>query len=129
MTVLNAKPVNIKPSSYSSGGKINAIRVYDYQRDIWYSWDNGTWDNAGGGGNNAPVGQAPQVKPGYVYIAVNAVNQGAAANYLTISITNASTGAILGSRGANVPTNGNINTYYDGTMPNSALNIRIDVYP
>jgi hypothetical protein len=61
--------------SFQSAVVVTAIRVQDVTRNIWYSWDNGTWDNAGGTGNNAPVGQTPQCKAGGgLYVAFYAIN-------------------------------------------------------
>ena len=75
-------PVNIKILQSLMTSTIIAIRVQDIVRNIVFSWDkngtypNGYWDNAGGGGNNAPVGESPNCTPGdnNLYIAFWAVN-------------------------------------------------------
>ena len=76
-------PLKIRVPKSFAGSKITAIRIQDVARDLWFSWDKNTqypsgyWDNAGGGGNNAPVGQTPMITQGAgnLYIAFYAVNQ------------------------------------------------------
>jgi hypothetical protein len=65
--------------SYGGLGKIAAIRVYDYTRNIWYSWDSGSsWNNGGGTGRNAPVGETPRcTNGGQFYIAIYVTNTSA----------------------------------------------------
>ena len=75
-------PLKIRVPKSFAGSKITAIRIQDVARDLWFSWDKNTqypsgyWDNAGGGGNNAPVGQTPMITPGpgNLYIAFYAKN-------------------------------------------------------
>ena len=70
-------PLKIRVPKKFSGSQITAIRIQDVARDVWYSWDlNQGWDNAGGTGNNAPVGQTPMITPGpnNLYIAFYAKN-------------------------------------------------------
>jgi len=75
-------PLKIRLPKNFAGSQITAIRIQDVARDLWFSWDknsqypNGYWDNAGGGGNNAPVGQTPMITPGAgnLYIAFYAKN-------------------------------------------------------
>ena len=56
-------------------GKITAVQVQDLTRNIWYRWDDGAWDNSGGGGTNAPVGETPRcTNNGPFYISVYVVN-------------------------------------------------------
>ena len=56
-------------------GKITAVRVQDLTRNIWYRWDYGAWNNSGGSGTNAPVGETPRcTNNGQFYIAVYVVN-------------------------------------------------------
>jgi hypothetical protein len=77
-------PLKLKirlPKSFQ-GSEITAIRIQDVARDVWYSWDknstypNGYWDNSGGTGNNAPVGETPMITPGpgNLYIAFYSKN-------------------------------------------------------
>jgi len=80
MSYLRPLKIKVPLSFYSS--QITAIRVQDVARDVWYSWDrsggypNGYWDNAGGGGKNAPIGETPMITPGQnnLYIAFYAQN-------------------------------------------------------
>ena len=59
---------------------VTAIRVQDVKNNIWWSWDNGSWDNTSGTGKNAPSGQTPRCAPGAsLYIAFFAVNNSPAA--------------------------------------------------
>ena len=75
-------PLKVRVPSSFQGSTITAIRIQDVARDVWYSWDknssypNGYWDNNGGGGNNAPVGETPMITagPGNLYIAFYAVS-------------------------------------------------------
>jgi len=81
--MLAPMPLKIRVPKSFAGSEITAIRIQDVARGVWYSWDknttypNGYWDNSGGGGNNAPVGQTPMITPGAgnSYIAFYAVNQ------------------------------------------------------
>jgi len=81
--MLAPMPLKIRVPKSFAGSEITAIRIQDVARGVWYSWDknttypNGYWDNSGGGGNNAPVGQTPMITPGAgnLYIAFYAVNQ------------------------------------------------------
>jgi hypothetical protein len=59
-------------------GQVMAVRVKDLTRNIWYSWDEGQgWNNAGGTGTNAPVGEAPRcTNGGGFYIAAYVRNEG-----------------------------------------------------
>jgi len=75
-------PVPVKIQLSFATSTITAIRIQDVARDLWFSWDknsqypNGYWNNAGGGGNNAPPGQTPSITPGNnnLYVAFYAVN-------------------------------------------------------
>lgn len=109
-------------------GNINYIIVQDVARHIWYTWDGSTWSNAGGGGNNAPVGEAPRVTPGagYLYVAFNVVNQGDAGN---IVLTISDSSSMLNSSTVPVPAGGNGGVEWTGLMPATAYNITLTATP
>jgi hypothetical protein len=90
------------PPSPSANGVITAIRVHDISRNIWYSWNNGSWDSNG----------QPIVVAGSSNLAISfyAVNTGTAAGNLNLQLevptgttvknqstwTNINSGALLG---------------------------------
>jgi hypothetical protein len=114
----------------SASGKINGIRIQDVARNIWYGWDNGVWDNAGGGGSNAPPGQTPQITPGAgnLYIAFNSVNNGNVTGTLVLSIQDNS-GILATNPVLNVPPGGNAGIEFTGNMPSNTYAITLAVTP
>lgn len=126
----------ITPFAPATNAIITAIRVQDIARGIWYSWDrttqvpNGSWNNAGGGGVNAPVDQAPQVTPGTgdLYIAANAINMGQPGN-LTVTIADSAGNVLQSTSTSGVATGGNASVVWTGTMPNGNYNIVITGSP
>lgn len=123
-------PATAPPPIQTPNGVITAIRVHDVARNLWFSWDAGQgWDNAGGGGNNAPVGQSPVVTPGQnnLYIAFYAVNRGILGNIdLTIEGNN---NRLAFKTLVNVSTGSGNGLSWQGTMPNSAMTIILMVFP
>jgi len=124
-------PLKIKFKGNLATSTITAIRVQDVARDIWYSWDNGTWDNAGGGGNNAAPGQTPMITPGSgnLYVSFYATH-----NYsYTVSMTlylEDSNGNIIASV-VNHLTNPGSGTALEwtGNMPSSPYELTLISYP
>jgi hypothetical protein len=117
-------------------GSITGIRIQDISRAVWYSWDknstypNGYWDNAGGTGSNAPVGQTPLITPGSanLYIAFNAVNNGNVSGNLTLTIKD-SAGNVLVSNVVNTAPGGNASEVVTVNMPSTPYSITVSVTP
>lgn len=117
-------------------GQIIAIRIQDITRNIWYSWDkntqypNGYWDNAGGGGTNAPVGQTPMVTPGTnnLYVSFSAVNNGSVTGNMTLNLKDPN-GTVLKSVVNNTPAAGYAGLEATITMPTSPYSLTLTVTP
>jgi len=103
-----------------ASGTINAIRVHDVSKNVWFSWDNGSWGATG----------SPSVNPGAsnLYIAFNVVNTGGSAGILTLRVTD-SLGALLASIAVYTPTGGNAGIEWTGNMPSASYGITLSVTP
>ena len=130
-------PLKIRiPKNFASITQITAIRIQDVARNVWYSWDknsqypNGYWDNAGGTGSNAPVGQAPLVTPGSnnLYISFNAVNNGNITGNLTLTIKDAA-GNTLSNTVVSTAPGGNAGAQVTVNMPTTPYSITLSVTP
>ena len=113
--------------------QIIAIRVQDITRDLWFSWDknstypNGYWDNAGGGGNNAPVGQSPMVTPGAGNLYISFYAKSLYNNDLSMALyIYDSSGKLLDSVVNVIVAKGSgLGIEYKGDMPNSSYVITL----
>ena len=124
-------PLKIKLPQSLASSTITALRIQDIARDVWYSWDknstypNGYWDNSGGGGKNAPVGQTPMVTPGTntLYIAFFAVNGYSYQVNMTLYIYDANYNILAST--VNFPTNPNVaaEVEWTGNMPTTPYEI------
>ena len=120
----------------STQSQITAIRVQDTVRNVWYSWDknatypNGSWDNAGGTGNNAPVGQTPLITPGSqnLSIAFNAVNNGSVAGNLTLTIKDGA-GNVLFNNVIYTQPGASAGVQVTVNMPSTPYSITVSVTP
>jgi hypothetical protein len=124
-------PLKIRlPLSFASS-QIIAIRIQDVARDIWYSWDknsnypNGYWDNSGGSGNNAPVGQTPMITPGpgNLYIAFYAVNKNNYAVNMSLYIYDGNWNIISQKLNIYTGAGASADIEYTGPMPTGSYTI------
>ena len=100
-------------------GIIQAIRIQDVPRQIWYSWDKGIgWSP-----------RAPVITPGVgaFYAAFYGVNNGAAGN-ITITIKD-DQGITLSSKTESIAAGAGIGVEYTGTMPDRYYGITLVASP
>ena len=117
-------PLKIRLPKSFQGSKITAIRIQDLARGIWYSWDNGFWDNAGGTGNNAPVGQTPLITPGYnLYIAFYALNQYSHAVNMSLYVYDGSYNVLAHQSNIYTAAGASASIQYTGVMPTGSYTI------
>lgn len=124
-------PLKIRLPKNFAGSAIIAIRTQDVARDVWYSWDknsqypNGYWDNSGGTGNNAPVGQTPMITPGAgnLYIAFYAVNNYTYSVNMSLYIYDANYNVIAQQVNIYTHAGANAGIEYTGTMPTGTYTI------
>lgn len=134
MLQFDTQTISVDPY-VATAGLITAIRVQDVARDIWYSWDvttqnpQGSWNNAGGGGKNAPVGETPRVTPGAnnLYVAFYATNMGQSGN-LTLTLKN-SGNYILQNQTVNVASGASAGIEWTGNMPSASYGLILSVTP
>ena len=100
----------------TTNGKIIAIRVQDIQRQLWFSWDNGVWDN--------PPSCVPGA--GNLYIAFYAENQGTVGS-LTLTLSDAI--RILSQKVTVVNQGMSDGLEWTGDMPVTTYNIVCEVTP
>lgn len=101
-------------------GSINAIRIQDIPRNLWFSWDKGVGWSPG----------TPVITPGTntLYIAFWAINGGAAGN-LTLT-TKDDTGALLATKTAYAASGGGVGSAeWTGNMPSRSYGITLGVTP
>ena len=119
-------PLKIRiPKNFASITQITAIRIQDVARNVWYSWDknsqypNGYWDNAGGTGSNAPVGQAPIITPGpnNLYVAFYATNNYHSAVNITLIVYDGNFNILAEQIQIYTAAGAGASIQYTGTMP------------
>ena len=115
-----AMSFNISPYTYVSG-IIQAIRVQDIPRGIWYNWDRpGPW---------SPSEPIVTVGSGTLYIAFWAVNQGNVTGTLTLTIKD-DTGKTLASKSASCDPGAGVGIEAPRIdMPNRTYGITLSVTP
>jgi hypothetical protein len=124
-------PLRVRVPKSFQGTEITAIRIQDVARDIWYCWDknstypNGYWDNCGGGGNNAPVGEAPVITAGYgnLYVAFYAVNTTNNPIYISLYIGNTINGELASATAIYTPAGQGAGIEFTGSMPTTTYTI------
>jgi len=124
---------------YPVDAQLTAIQVNDLARNISYTWiknptyPTGYWANtmAGSGMTNAPAGATPLITPGNnLQIAVSVFNMGTVSGTITVTVSNASTSAVLNSQALAVTPQGNVSTnFVTLTMPATAFSILISATP
>jgi hypothetical protein len=101
-------------------GRVEAIRVQDVERGIWFNWDYiSLWD------------QLPSCDGGNpVYVAFWVVNTDLPnPGTLTLQLVNVDTGQVLASKSEYVPDANGVGIEWNGTMPPKAFNLRCKVTP
>jgi len=120
VTLGETKGFSISPYTVVTG-IIQAIRVQDIPRGIWYNWDRpGPWSPS-----------EPEVTVGSrtLYIAFYATNTGNVRGTLTLRITD-DTGAVLASKSESVDPGGGVGIEAPGLdMPNRTYGITLSVSP
>lgn len=111
---------SVSPYTFTEG-IIQAIRVQDIPRGIWFNWDRpGPW---------SPSEPEVTVGSGTLYIAFYAVNTGNVRGTLTLKIAD-DTGAVLASKSEAVDPGAGVGIEAPGLdMPNRAYGITLSVTP
>jgi hypothetical protein len=129
-------PLKIRLPKSFQGTEITAIRIQDMARGVWYSWDknnnypNGYWDNAGGTGSNAPVGQTPLITPGYnLYIAFYALNQSSHAVNMSLYVYDGNYNILAHQSNIYTAAGTSASIQYTGVMPTGSYTIILQSNP
>jgi hypothetical protein len=118
-------PLKIRVPKSFQGSKITAIRIQDVARNVWYSWDNGVWDNTGGTGNNAPVGQTPMITPGpnNLYISFYTLNKSHSAVNMSLYIYDGNYNILAQKINIYTAAGSGQGLEYNGLMPSGSYTI------
>jgi hypothetical protein len=124
-------PLKVRIPKDFASSLITAIRIQDVARGIWYSWDknttypNGYWDNAGGEGNNAPVGQTPMITPGAnnLYVAFYAKNNYTYAVNMALYVYDSNNNILAQQVNVYTAAGASAGVEYTGTMPTGSYTL------